>query len=46
MPLVAEQGREAGVAVEARPAQPVDRAVAVDQRRGLAVADEAVVFDG
>ena len=31
--------------VEARQAQPVDRAVAADQRRGLRVADQRVVLD-
>ena len=41
----AEQRGEAGGGVEARPAEPVDRSVAPDQRRGLAVADERVVFD-
>ncbi len=40
----AEQGGEAGAGVEARPAQPVDRAVARDQRRGLAVADDGVIL--
>ena len=42
---VAEQRGEAGAGVEARPAQPVDRAVAADQRGGLAVADQRVVLD-
>ena len=41
----AEQGGKAGVGIEGRPAQPVDRAVAADQRRGLAIADQPVVFD-
>ena len=41
----AEQRREAGIRVEARPAQPVDRAIAADQRGALAVADQRVVFD-
>jgi len=41
----AEQRGEAGAAVEARPAQPVDRAVAADQRRRLAVANERVILD-
>src|SRR6185436_10052758 len=43
--LAAEQRREAGVGVEARPAQPVDRAVAADQRGALAVADQRIVLD-
>ena len=43
--VVADQRREAGIRVEARRAQPVDGATARDQRRGLGVADESVVFD-
>jgi len=42
---IAEQGGEAGVGVEARPAEPVDGTVAPDQRRGLAVADEGIILD-
>ena len=41
----AEQRGEAGAGVEAREAEPVDRAVAADERRGLAVADQRVVLD-
>ena len=41
----AEQGGEAGTGVEAREAEPVDRALPADQRRGLQVADERVVLD-
>src|SRR4029079_4049330 len=41
----AEQRREAGRTVEARPAQPVERAVAPDEGGGLAVSDEGVVLD-
>src|SRR5436309_293845 len=41
----AEKRGEAGARVEARPAQPVDRAVAPDQRGGLAVADQRVIFN-
>src|SRR6185369_8533058 len=41
----AEQGGEARIRVEARPAQPVDRAVTADQRGALAVADERIVLD-
>ena len=41
----ADQRGKAGRAVEARPAQPVDRAVAADQRGAVAVADHRVVFD-
>ena len=40
-----EQGGEAGRAVEARPAEPVHRAVARDERRRFAIADERVVLD-
>ena len=43
--LVAEQAGEHRGGIEARPAQPVDRAVAPDERRGLTVADHRVVFD-
>ena len=43
--LAAQQLGEAGIRIEARPAQPVDRAVEADQRRRLAVADHAVAFD-
>ena len=40
-----EECREAGARVKARPAKPVDRAVATDQCCGLAVANERVVLD-
>src|SRR4051794_27679610 len=40
-----EQRGEAGIGVERGPAQPVDRAVAPDQSRGLAIADQTVIFD-
>ena len=45
VPLVAQQGGEAGVGVEPRQAEPVNVAAAVDQRRGLHVADQCVVLD-
>ena len=45
VPLVAEQRREAGVRVEAGQAEPVDRAVAADERSRLQVADQAVVLE-
>src|SRR5215472_7784653 len=41
----AEQRGEARAAVETRPTQPVDRAVAADQRRRFAVANERVILD-
>ncbi len=41
----AEQGGKTGRAVEARPAEPVDRPVAADERGGFAVADQGIVFD-
>ena len=41
----ADQRGKAGRAVEARPAQPVDRAVAADQRGTVAVADHRVILD-
>ena len=40
-----EQRREARAAVEARHAQPVDRAVVADERGGLGVADQGVLLD-
>ena len=43
--LVPQQRGEAGARVEAREAEPVDRAVSPDERRGLQVADQAVVLD-
>ena len=43
--LVAEQRGEAGGRVEARQAEPVDRAVVADERRRLGVADQRVVLD-
>jgi hypothetical protein len=42
---VAEQGRETGLGVEARQAQPVHRTVRADQRGRLHVADDGVVLD-
>ncbi len=41
----AEQRGEAGPGIEAGKAQPVDRSVLGDQRRGLTVADERVILD-
>ena len=41
----AEQRREAGVGIEARPAQPIERAIARHQSGGLAIADQSVIFD-
>ena len=43
--VVAEEGREARGGVEARQAQPVDRAVGADQGGGVPVADHRVVLD-
>ena len=40
-----KQAGEAGVGVEAWPAQPVDRAVPAYKGRRLAIADQGVVFD-
>ena len=42
----AEQAGEAGGGVEARQAEPVDRAVAADQGAAAPVADQCVVLDG
>ena len=41
----AEQRRKAGLRIEPRAAEPVDRAIAGDQRRGTAIADDRIVFD-
>ena len=41
-----KQGREASTAVEARPAQPIDGAVAAHESSGRAVADQRIIFDG
>jgi hypothetical protein len=43
--LVAEQGREAGLGIEARQAQPVHRTVRADQCGRLHVPDDGVIFD-
>jgi hypothetical protein len=40
-----EQGGKARSRIETRPAQPIDRAVAADKSRRLAVAYQRVVFD-
>ncbi len=40
-----EQRRKAGLGVESRPAQPVDRTVLADQRGRPAVTDERIIFD-
>src|SRR4051794_40854862 len=45
VPLVAQEACEHGGGVEPRQAQPVDRPVDADQRRGLQVTDEPVVLD-
>ena len=44
--FVVEDGGEERRAVESRPAEPVDRSVSGDQRRGPAVADDRIVADG
>ena len=44
--VIAENRREASLGIETRQAHPVDGAVASDERRGLAVADHGIVFDG
>ena len=42
---IAKEGGEAGAGIEARPAEPVDRSVAADERARLAVTDECVILD-
>ena len=44
--VVAENRRETSSGVEARQAKPVDRTVASNERCGLAVADQSIIFDG
>ena len=43
--LLAKERSEAGVRIEARPAQPVDRAVLADERARFAVADKGIIFE-
>src|SRR4030081_1250096 len=45
-PFAMEERREHARRVEARAAEPVDGAVGCDERRGLQIADQAVVGDG
>jgi hypothetical protein len=46
VPLVAEKRGKARIAVEAGPAEPVDRAVARYQRGAATVADQRIILDG
>jgi len=41
----AEERREAGIRIETRPAQPVDRSVTADQGGAAQVSDQGIVFD-
>ena len=41
----AEESRETSVRIKPRPTQPINGAIAADQRDRLAVADERVVFN-
>ena len=43
--LIAQEGRKTGIAIEAGPAEPVDRTVPSDERDRLAVADHGVVLN-
>ena len=43
---VAEQRRKDGTGIKAGPTQPIDGAVAANQRSCLAIADEGIVLDG
>ena len=45
VPLVAQQRGEDRAGIEARQAEPIDRAVARDERRAVRVADDAVILD-
>src|SRR4029453_3868648 len=40
-----EKGCKAGIRIEGRPAQPVDRSVPADQRCGFAGSDQPIVFE-
>src|SRR5579862_7474484 len=44
MVAVAEQSRKARPGIKSWPAQPVDRPIASDQRRGDAIADEGIIL--
>ena len=41
---IAQKGGETGAAIKARPAEPVDRALARDKRRRFAISNERVIF--
>ena len=43
--LGAEQRGKAGIGREVRPAEPVNGAIAVDERSSLAIADESIILD-
>src|SRR5262249_33773279 len=45
IPAVAKDSGKAGIGIESRPAQPVDRAVAADERGRLTITDQPVIFD-
>ena len=42
---IAQKSREAGVPIKSRQAEPIDGAVAADERRRSAIADHGVVLD-
>ena len=46
MVLAAEQRGETSIGIEPRPAQPIDRTIAGDERGRLAVADQRIILDG
>jgi hypothetical protein len=43
--LVAQKSRKAGIRIETRPAEPVERSRAINECDCLAVTDDSVVFD-
>ena len=45
VPVRAQQSRETGIGIKGGPAQPVDRSITADQCRGLAIADQPIVFN-
>jgi hypothetical protein len=42
---IAEQGGKRGAGIETRQTEPVNRAVEGDQRRGVGISNQAVIFE-
>jgi hypothetical protein len=43
--FIAQKGRKAGIGIETRPAKPVERPRAINERHGLAVTYDSIIFD-